>query len=748
MKLFLRAIVVLILCVPGLNGFAQTEPSWSSGPFKLMISGNAITIYRNDNRLLGISSIDFNFAAPQSTFIIQHSKDTLSLRSVYPQTALYGGTSGEATAIVNITVSGNAIRFKSDPTWAYNTTIELEDGGEHFFGILEPLYPNNKKSPDLRGVVVDVEVLGSGNQYHENYSSVWSAFYMTNKGYASFFDTFAAGKYKLGINGKTELYHRTGNLDWYIIAGKNGDEILKQYYEIIGKPKFVPMWACGPVGWRDENKGGKDEILDDIGKMTDLKIPFTAWWVDRPYSHGANGWSKMDFNEEFANPREWISTIRDKYGMRFMTWVAPLTFADTDVPGRLPGTEGYLDLSNPDAIKEFGKRLKENQYAFGVQGHKMDRADEWFPEMIPWYDKTPMQNRRNKYIYLYAKIADSLLRDSYGDDQVNFARSSFHRCQPYLTAIWGGDSRASWDGLASNLANAMRCSFMGFPVWGSDGGGYLGGRIPEDLYARWLEFGAWSGLYEIKLDDAGGRKEDRPPWKYSEILQAIFRNCNALRMELQPFIYSLANTSYKNGTVMKPLASVYPDDERTYDIWNEYQIGNTFLVAPILDSTNTRTVYLPRGIWYDYYDLQKAYKGDTALTVTQPLERIPVFIRAGSMYITGKLLAGNSKLWDDKKETELKIYAFPSTSGETTTFDYVDYLDGNKEKQLLFGGDTGAALILPALHSNAAVYVKLSKKPSKVTSNGKIVPVDWDVKNGMVRIELKKNTETGITIVE
>lgn len=746
MKLLARLAAVLIFCALHSNSFATLETIWTSGPFKLTISGNTITIDQNETRLLVVSSIDFNFASPQLAFIDRLSTDTLSLRCVYPQAALYGGTKGEATAIIDITVSGNAIRFKGNPTWAYNTTIQLEDGGEHFFGILEPLYPNNEKSSDLRGEVVDVDAVGNGNQYHENYSSVWSAFFMTSKRYASFFDTFAAGKYKLGINGKTELYHKTGNLDWYIIGGKNGDEILKHYYEIIGKPKFVPMWACGPVGWRDENTGGETEILADIQRMTDLKIPFTAWWVDRPYSNGANGWSRMDFNQRFANPKKWISAIRDDYGMHFMTWVASLTFADTAMPGRFPGTEGYFDLSNPDAIKEFGKRLNENQYAFGVQGHKMDRADEWFPEMIPWHDNTRVEERRNKYIYLFAKTVDSLLRDSYRDDQVNFARAAYHRTQPYLTAVWGGDSRASWDGLASNLANAMRCSFMGFPVWGSDVGGYLGGRIPEDLYARWLEFGAWSGLYEIKLDDAGGRKEDRPPWKYSEKLQAIFRDCNALRMELQPFIYSLANTSYKNGAVMKPLASVYPENEKTYELWNEYLVGNTFLVAPILDSTNTRTVYLPHGVWYDYYDPKKSYKGDTELVVTQPLERIPVFIREGSMYITGRLLAGNSKAWDDGTKKELKIYMFSADIGGTLTFDYVDYLDGNKEKQFLFGGSTGIAIIAPALESDATLYVKLSKKPAKVTSNGKTIAIDWDVKNDMVRIKLTKNSEKGIYI--
>jgi len=148
------------------------------------------------------------------------------------------------------------------------------------------------------------------------------------------------------------------------------------------------MWACGPIGWRDENKGGKSEILNDIGKMTELKIPFTGWWLDRPYSNGAHDWSKMDFSEKFSDPQQWIKTIRQEYGLHFMTWIGPLVRND-DFPGKIPSQEGYFDLTDPDAVKEFGKRLKKYQYSANVQGHKMDRADEFFPVMFPWFDKTP-----------------------------------------------------------------------------------------------------------------------------------------------------------------------------------------------------------------------------------------------------------------------------------------------------------------------------------------------------------------------
>jgi alpha-glucosidase (family GH31 glycosyl hydrolase) len=741
-------ILITLFCISHPDILAAGSFSWSSGQFKIDIAGNKLSISENKTKLVTLSSIDFNFSSPRSIFVASQSKEKLLLTFTYPPEVLYRSESQDLNTIVEITVSDHTVHFSAAPKWATNCTLHLEDSGEHYFGVLEPLVPGNNKSPDLRGEVLDVEIIGNGNLYNENYASAWSAFYMTNKGYASFFDSFARGKYKLGVNGETELFHQTGKLDWYLFTGKNGDEILKAYYTVIGKPKFVPMWACGPIAWRDENKFGKDEVLDDIQKMTNLKIPFTAWFVDRPYSHGANEWSKMDFNDKFSDPQDWIATIRNTYGMELMTWVGPMTFGDQDFPAYQFNPEGYFDLSHPDAVKEFGRRLKAYQYSVGVRGHKMDRADQDFPSTTPWYDKTPEPERRNKYLYLYSTTIDSLLRDAWAENQMNFARSAYHRCQPFLSALWGGDSRSTWDGMAANLANAMRCSYMGFPVWGSDVGGYLGGNIPEDLYARWLQLGTWSGLFEIKLDDAGGKGEDRVPWKYSQRLQSIFREYNGLRMELQPFFFSLANTSYKNGVLMKPLAYLYPDDKKTYSMWNEFQVGNTFLVAPVLDSISARNVYLPRGTWYDFYDNTKTFEGNTIVEAAYPLEMIPVYIRANSIYVSGAFLPGNSRLWNvNKPAGRLNIHAFPGRTNESIEFDYVDCGDGNKEKQMALSVKRGSiTFVSPSLSSDALLRVKLDSEPSTVLLNGASCKYQWNEAQGILKIDLKKNTKSKVTI--
>ncbi|MBC7913197.1 MAG: hypothetical protein H7Y07_03650, partial [Pyrinomonadaceae bacterium] len=446
----------------------------------VVLKDKSISIVQNSRTLLTIDSISFNFISQSTQSIILNSPDSIVIQLQYKNVPEFYRINIDRDYTENLTITrrNGVFHFYMNPKWARSFSIHLAESNDHYFGLMEGLYPDNRKSPDLRGQTIDVEVVGEATRLFENYASVWSAFYFNPKGYASFVNTFARGKYQLAINGKTSVFHDTGKLDWYIFTGDH-QRIYESYYKVIGKPKFVPLWACGPIIWRDENNGGSAEILDDAKQFSNLKIPFTTLMVDRPYSNGGHQWSKMDFNSKFAKPEVWIKALKDTYGLEFITWIASATFTDKDFPGLLPGSFGYMDLSDAASVAEFGKRLKEHQYSNGVKGHKMDRADEQFPQGEAWKDKTPEFERRNKYVYLYTKVTDSLLKKSWGNDQFTFTRAGFHGSQPYLSGIWGGDVRTSWDGMAANLANAMRVSYMGFPNWGTDATGYSGtGIIP------------------------------------------------------------------------------------------------------------------------------------------------------------------------------------------------------------------------------------------------------------------------------
>ena len=746
-----RIILVFGLVFFTFINLLGSQPIWEKGQYKIFLQNNVLELVHDQSKIVVIKSFEFNFIQPDTVLVERVTADTVILKLILSES---DGFHNDFPSQVFVTIAqfDNTFHFTASHKTFNHVTIKMKDLNEQYFGLIEKLYPHNTRNPDLRGNVVDVEVYGYGNQdYAENYASAYSAFYMSSAGYGSFFDTFAKGRYQFAINGITEIYHQTGVLDWYIFCGKDGEAIHKEYFQIIGRPKYVPMWACGPIFWRDQNNGGKDEILNDIKMFSELKIPLTACWADRPYSNGAHEWSKMDFNSKFSEPGKWIKTINEKYGMEFMTWVGPLTKSDKDFPGLLPNDQGYIDLTNPEALKEFESRLNKNQYAVGVRGHKIDRADEGFPATAQWYAPISESESRNKYIYLYAKVIDEFLWRAHGKNQFDFARAAFHRCQPFLSAVWGGDSRSNWQGLASSEANAMRCGFLGFPVWGGDTGGYLGdGRIEEDLYIRWLQWGAWNGMFEVKIDGAGGSGEDRPPWKYSVQLQNAFRDACKLRIELLPYIYSCVNTSYESGVVMKPLAYQYPADENTYTIWDEYLFGSAFLIAPVLTKNNSRTIYLPKGRWYDYSNYNIEYNGPSTFTQNVPTTATPVFIKGNSIFITGQIYQGNSKIWENSisENKRIIIHLFPGQINEQATFHYVDYCDNDREKTMVLEHQAGKVVFTSEpLGTTSTIELKCEMKPSKILFDTIPVKFKYDKTRNMASMQIEKNTSVHVEVL-
>jgi alpha-glucosidase (family GH31 glycosyl hydrolase) len=690
--------------------------------YAVSVSAKEIRIASVNKTLLLIDSIRFNHVSPASQKVLYNNGDSVLIELRYNQVPEFNMIDGLIDRVVNLTVTrkNGAFHFFAHPAWADQFTLYITDRGDHYFGLAEGLYPDNRKSPDLRGQTVDVDVAGQQFRIQENFTSVWSAFYFNPKGYASFINTFARGRYQLGVNGRTSIAHETGKLDWHVFTG-TPDKIYRDYYNVIGKPKKVPLWSCGPMVWRDENRGGSAEILDDAKKFSRLQIPLTSLMVDRPYSNGAHLWSKMDFGPTFSNPHTWIKTLDSVYGLNFITWIAPATFADKDFPGLLPGSFGYIDLTNPQAIAAFGNRLKTAQYAHGVKGHKMDRADEAFPAQEAWQDGTSEPERRNKYVYLYAKITDSILDDALGTDHLNYARAAYHGSQQYLSGIWGGDPRSGWDGMAGNMANAVRASFLAFPNWGTDVGGYLGptGTIPDTLYIRWLQWGAFNGLFEIKIDGAGGGGTDRAPWHCSPAVQDAFRTACEQRMSWMPHIFSQLNTSATHGPLMKPLAMVYPDDTATYAIWDEYIFGNALLVAPLFSAATKREVYLPAGEWLNYHTMEKS-NGNQTITANAPLSSIPMYIKSNSFLVQGNVYQGNKKLWTKGRKPFVDILFYPGRG--TARFDFVDPQKNNEVVAFsAICSSEKISLAVPAISYMGKLKIFTAKKPARITRNGKAI---------------------------
>ncbi len=254
-------------------------------------------------------------------------------------------------------------------------------------------------------------------------------------------------------------------------------------------------------------------------------------------------------------------------------------------------------------------------------------------------------------------------------------------------------------------------------------------------------------MFEIKLDHSGGNGKDGPPWKYSKNLQNIFRDACSQRMQMLPYIYSASNISYKNGVMMKPLAFEYPNDKNTFDIWNEYLFGNSFLVAPIYDSSSSRSIYLPEGKWYDFNDLSKTYKGGESINVSVTLDKIPVFVKSNSIYVTGNIYQGSDEIWNKNNDIELSIHIFPGTSGEKSLYNYVDLNDSDNEKNITVKNENGKVVIhAEPIKLNSKILIKSEIKPSSVSLNDSKVKFKWTKDTGIIETELNKETQANIEV--
>ena len=620
----------------------------------------------------------------------------------------------------SVTVTGvtGGINFKSTNPSVTTVMLTLKDQNEHFYGITQH---NVTTTPDLRGQS-DFKDQVAFYQRSEEDAEVYEGFYYTNLGYAGFFDSFAYGSYSFGSSGSTTITYNTSTINWYLFYGPKLSKIQQSFYKVVGAPRKVPIWACGPLVWHDNFTGGS-MMTDYAAKFVTAQIPYSTMWLDRPYNNGAQGWSNMNFEGDFGSPDVWIKSLTNDYYVNLVTWIMPGTFTGTPPSGAFTSsTNQYFDLTDAAQVKWYSDKMKVGQYPYGVKGHKLDRVDNGWVKgdgvvTLPSFsDGTPEPERHKKYAYLNCKVSDDMLRTTagLGDDAFLFPRCAGNRCQQYISAIWNGDTYADWAGLTTSMGNALRAGFLGFPMWGSDICGYKQKSMPSiENYCRWLLFGVYSGFMELMLDG-------KEPWNLTAANQTLVQNIFNQRFNLLPYIYSIINTSADNGVTMKPLVGEYPDDAKTYPLTDEYLFGPALLVAPLLSATTSRSLYLPAGKWinaYNYADEQTG-GGANITSATMSLTQIPVYIKSNSIYPTGQIFGGLAKKWDaayDNKRN-LVINAFPGAAGESNSFTYVDNIDANKQKTLTVSVSAANVISVnaPAMTIQGTVVVRLLAAPTAV----------------------------------
>jgi alpha-D-xyloside xylohydrolase len=531
---------------------------------------------------------------------------------------------------------------------------QFSDQGEHYYGIWEMPFGANI---DNRGA--DHDFLGIRHQPDVNYSSARAPFYVTSKKYGLYIETTAKGHFTIAQAGKTNFSFFDTQLKYDVIYGPSYGEVLNRYNAIAGPSIMPPAWAFGSIWWRDDHHedlrratNAQEKVIEDADRLRSLHIPAGSIWLDRPFGSGDMGWGNMDFDASFPDPPKMVRDLHDR-GMNLIIWVANRSWNQLLTEGAARrylffGRGSAADMRNPDAYAWFKDKL--NEYVrLGVKGYKIDRGEE---------DEMPL-TVENLNAILFPKMAAEGLRDVNGDDFFMFTRNANDTARKY-TAVWNGDTRCTFAGLEVSIKNGLRSGAINFPMWGSDTGGYI--RVPEkELFARWLEFSAFSPMMEI----LNGPK--RTIWDdYDEELVGITKTYVAAHHDLIPYTRSYLHHATQTGMpVMRPLIFAYPGDANFSDTWDEYLYGDNILVAPVTTAgAVSRSVILPEGRWINYNDKHAVYEGPKTVTAAAPLGTIPLFVHEGAIIPRGDVVKLNNN-WQENWSPSLRIEIFPS--GKTSS---------------------------------------------------------------------------------
>jgi Glycosyl hydrolases family 31/Ricin-type beta-trefoil lectin domain/Domain of unknown function (DUF5110)/Carbohydrate binding module (family 35) len=217
-------------------------------------------------------------------------------------------------------------------------------------------------------------------------------------------------------------------------------------------------------------------------------------------------------------------------------------------------------------------------------------------------------------------------------DATNFAAGPWSERRDSLA--FTGDTYSTWDTLAYEVRFTAGEAAAGLSNVTHDIGGFHGGHLADDMYARWVQFAAFQPVLRLHSDHG-----DRLPWDYPGAARSSAQRFLRLREALVPYTYTMARQANQTGLpIVRPMYLEYPANDAAYGATGEYLYGDDLLVAPITtpndgNGNGSASVWVPPGTWTDYFT-GATYTGPATVTMTAPLSRMPVLVKAGGLVPT------------------------------------------------------------------------------------------------------------------
>jgi alpha-D-xyloside xylohydrolase len=478
--------------------------------------------------------------------------------------------------------------------------------------------------------------------------------FMSTQGYGILWNTASASSFDNRFPTQLKLSAEAAEgIDYYFFYGPELDQIIHQYRELTGHTPLFPKWAYGLFQSKDRYKT-QDELLAIAGKYRSQHVPIDTivqdyhWWTKQ---------GSREFNSGYPDVAAAISKL---HSMNVHVMLSIWPYFDEGAPILelmkkqnllVPGTRTY-DPSNTSATELYWKELGSPLFAKGFDAFWLDASE-------PEEDGDSDAFLRNKklsigngarYTNIFPLLHTSFLYQNWRKTNQNkrvflLTRSAFAGQQRNGAVTWSGDTQGNFWALNRQIPAGLNFALSGIPYWTTDIGGYGYPNAPDthdpayqEVFTRWYQYGVFNPIFRIH-----GRRANQENEIFSfGPVAPILIEYDKLRYRLLPYIYSVGwQVTAHDDTMMRPLVMDWRTDENIWNIGDQFMFGPALLVNPITQAgasgyVSSRSLYLPPAAadWYDFWTGQRI-SGGQRVEAAAPLDKIPLYVRAGSILPLG-----------------------------------------------------------------------------------------------------------------
>lgn len=547
-------------------------------------------------------------------------------------------------------------KFKAIKGGDYELTVSLEsDSQEKLFGMGQ-----------YQQEVMDLKYCNFELGHRNSQASI--PFVMSSAGYGFLWHNPANGSVSFGKN-RTEWYARSTKLmDYWITAGDTPAQMEEAYAAVTGTVPMMPEYGLG--FWQCKLRYYNQEQLLEVAREYKRRgLPIDVIVCD--FFH----WPRMGdfrFDEKFfPDPKAMVDELKE-LGIELMVSVWPQVdvrsenYEEMKQNGYLMQVESglhvnmefggysiFYDATNPEARQYVWEKCKKNYYDHGIRLFWLDEAE---PELKHYdfdqyrYFAGSSVQVGNIYPQKFSQTFYEGMTQAGQENVVNLVRCAWAGSQRYGALVWSGDVHSTFADFRKQICAGLHMGICGIPWWTTDIGGFaLGDPSSEafrELLVRWFQWGTFCPVMRLHGDrlpqtqiigsdgqPAVPTGADNEVWSYGESVYEILVKYMGYREEMRDYTRSLMQEAHEKGTpVMRTMFYEFPEDEKCWEVKEQYMYGPRLLVAPVAyENMRKRSVYLPKGaVWKDL-NSGNTHEGGQVITVPAPLEVIPLFEREKGM---------------------------------------------------------------------------------------------------------------------